>query len=227
VRSSMLGMAEPSAEVHWSFAPLGDAGLLAMVDGFQDRSAVYGLAEVLREQPPVGVVELVCAIDSILICFDPLLTTSGTLRRSVSELLTTRRSRNVIAPPIVEIQVRYGGAYGPDLPDVARTCGLSEDEVIALHIREPMPVLLIGFMPGFPYIGGLPPALHLPRRSTPRQAVAAGSVAIANDQTGIYPSRSPGGWHIIGQTAQTLFDPERIPPALLQAGHLVQFVSLL
>jgi KipI family sensor histidine kinase inhibitor len=102
---------------------------------------------------------------------------------------------------------------------------MSEQEVVALHTASAMPVLLIGFMPGFPYIGGLPSRLHLPRRSEPRTSVAAGSVAIANDQTGIYPHRSPGGWHIIGRTSARLFDPRREPPALLHVGDHVRFVA--
>jgi KipI family sensor histidine kinase inhibitor len=129
-------------------------------------------------------------------------------------------------PRIVTIEVVYGGEDGVDLPHVARSCGLTPDEVVALHTAGPMPVRMIGFMPGFPYVGGLPPALWLPRRIEPRVAVPAGSVALANDQTGIYPARSPGGWHIIGRTDARLFDPWSDPPSLLKPGDLVQFVAM-
>jgi inhibitor of KinA len=127
---------------------------------------------------------------------------------------------------LVEIPVRYGGADGPDLGYIAETAGLSEADVVALHTAGPMPVLMIGFMPGFPYIGGLPPRLRVPRRAEPRTAVPVGSVALANDQTGIYPSRAPGGWHLIGRTEAALFDPLCVPPALLAPGDLVRFVAL-
>jgi inhibitor of KinA len=114
---------------------------------------------------------------------------------------------------------------GPDLADAARLLGLSIEELIRQHTAQPWRVLMIGFAPGFPYIGPLPATLTLPRRATPRPAVPAGSVALAAGFTGIYPACLPGGWHLIGQTNVVLFDPHRTPPALLQPGDRVQFVA--
>jgi inhibitor of KinA len=125
---------------------------------------------------------------------------------------------------VIEIAVRYGGADGPDLLDVALQLDLTPDQVVALHTGQPYRVVMLGFAPGFPYIGPLPAALMLPRRATPRTAVPAGSVAIAAGMTGVYPQRLPGGWHLIGRTYAVLFDPHRSPPSLLQAGDQVQFV---
>lgn len=128
-------------------------------------------------------------------------------------------------PRTWQIPVRYGGSAGPDLEAVANTLRLSTDEVVRLHTSTAYAVQMIGFLPGFPYLGPLPSALHLPRRATPRLRVEAGSVAIAAAQTGIYPQASPGGWHIIGHTDWILFDPLQHPPARLQVGDRVQFVS--
>ncbi|HEX9167224.1 MAG TPA: 5-oxoprolinase subunit PxpB, partial [Gemmatimonadales bacterium] len=120
------------------------------------------------------------------------------------------------------IPVRYDG---PDLEWVAARTGLNPDEVVRRHSARLYTVYLLGFVPGFAYLGELDPTLVLPRRSTPRQRVPAGSVAIAGAQTAVYPLATPGGWHLIGQTTLRLFDPEREPPALLAAGDTVRFES--
>lgn len=126
----------------------------------------------------------------------------------------------------VDIPVCYGGTHGPDLGAVALACGLSEDEVVRRHGLPGALVFMLGFAPGHPYIGLHDEALNLPRREVPRTAVAAGSVAIANRQTVIYPNRLPGGWHVIGATPLTLFDPGRAQPALLMPGDSVRFVPI-
>ncbi len=128
--------------------------------------------------------------------------------------------------PLVDIPVRYGGTHGPDLSEVAERLQLTENEVIDLHTAAEQTVLMVGFLPGFPYLGPLPDTLHLPRRDTPRLRVPPGSVAIAGGQTGIYPQASPGGWHLIGHTDFRLFDPTERPPARLQPGQRVRFVAV-
>jgi KipI family sensor histidine kinase inhibitor len=129
-------------------------------------------------------------------------------------------------PKLTKIPVLYGGTYGPDLEGVARHLQISPEEVVRLHCSKPYFIYMIGFMPGFPYMGELPDTLITPRLKTPRLSVPAGSVAIAQKQTGIYPMESPGGWQIIGRTPIKLFDPEKDPPALLQMGDLVQFYPI-
>ena len=125
---------------------------------------------------------------------------------------------------IVEIPVCYGGAYGEDLPFVARHAGLSEQEVITLHSAQPYRIYMLGFLPGFPYLGGLDERLHTPRLATPRTKIPAGSVGIGGKQTGIYPMESPGGWQLIGRTPLTLFAPgESLPYA---AGDSIRFVPV-
>lgn len=125
------------------------------------------------------------------------------------------------------LHVRYGGEHGPDLAEVAAHAGLSEAEVVAAHSQAHYTVAFVGFQPGFAYLMGLPPALHMPRRAEPRLRVPAGSVAIGGMQTGVYPAASPGGWQLIGHTAQTLFNPHANDPAdacWLQPGDGVRFV---
>jgi len=128
-----------------------------------------------------------------------------------------------VSPRVVDIPVCYGGSFGPDLAEAASFCGLSETELIRLHSEAVYTVEMIGFVPGFPYLSGLPAQLAVPRRAVPRQSVQAGSVGIGGSQTGVYPLETPGGWHIIGRTPLRLFRPELESPSLLAAGDLVRF----
>ncbi len=127
---------------------------------------------------------------------------------------------------VVTIPVCYGGQFGPDLGDVAAHTGLSPDEVIALHSEPLYLVYMIGFTLGFPYLGGMNPRIATPRLATPRTVVPAGSVGIAGNQTGVYPSASPGGWRLIGRTPLPLADPSADPPCLLRAGSRIRFVPV-
>jgi len=125
---------------------------------------------------------------------------------------------------LVEIPVIYGGESGPDLSVVAEHAAMTPRQVVGLHSSSDYVVFFIGFQPGFPYLGGLDPRLHMPRRAEPRVAVPAGSVGIGGSQTGVYPLASPGGWQLIGQTRTALFDPLQQPPTLLRPGDRVRFV---
>ncbi len=123
-----------------------------------------------------------------------------------------------------EIPVVYGGASGPDLPEMARRAGVSESDYVQKHAAAEYIVAFLGFQPGFPYLLGLPNAMHAPRRASPRIRVAAGSVAVGGAYAGIYPANGPGGWQIIGRTSAVLFDPQRSAPALMMPGDRVRFV---
>lgn len=179
----------------------------------------------LQREPLPGVIDLVPAIDSLLVCFDPLAVDRDHLTARLQMLAAHPPLTALPAGRDVTIPVRYGGVDGPDLDEVATQLRLTPHEVITLHTATEQRVLMIGFAPGYPYLGWLPPELHLPRRATPRVAVPAGSVAIAAGMTGIYPTTLPGGWHLIGRTDVTLFDPAADPPALLQPGDRVRFVN--
>jgi inhibitor of KinA len=137
-----------------------------------------------------------------------------------------RTSARPAKPRLIEVPVCYDEEFAPDLETVARHSGLEPTEVAARHAGARYAVRCVGFTPGFPFLGGLPPKLATPRRKSPRAAVPAGSVAIGGPQTGIYPLRSPGGWNIIGRTPLRLFDVTREPATLLRAGDRVRFVSI-
>ncbi len=211
----------------WSFTPLGEAALLAeavTADHDAANRAALAAAAALEAAPPPGFIAATPAIASLLVCFDPLVTGHAAMMAVVRALLED-------PPPlreqgrVVMIPVTYGGEAGPDLDDVAALLGITPGEVIAAHTAGPFRVMMIGFAPGFPYIGPLPARLRVPRRATPRAAVPPGSVALAAGLTGIYPARLPGGWHLIGRTSLRLFDAAAEPVALLAPGDLVQFVA--
>jgi inhibitor of KinA len=144
----------------------------------------------------------------------------------VRDLVPSYRSRPVPPPRVVEIPTAYGGVFGPDLAFVAGHNGLTEDEVVAIHAGTDYLVYMMGFSPGFTYLGGMSERIAAPRLETPRTAIPAGSVGIAQQQTGIYPVESPGGWRLIGRTPVTLFDPSRNPPVIVDAGDYIRFVPV-
>ena len=195
------------------FLPAGDRAVLVELGS---------LAEVHRLHHQVR--QAAIGVDSVPGWSTLLVTTDGTvqdLTTAIQELAGTA-AHAAPAPRVHTIPVTYDGA---DLDDVATTCGLTVDEVVRLHSSADYVVAFLGFSRGFPYLAGLPAQLHLPRRDTPRARVPAGSVAIASDQSGIYPSASPGGWHLLGTTSLQLFDPAADPPTALSPGDLVRFVD--
>ena len=154
------------------------------------------------------------------------------------EVLSYEELKHLLAPlaqgsaeeaeelPVVEIPVCYGGEYGPDLLEVAQHCSLTPEEVIARHTAPTYRIYMLGFTPGFPYLGGMDPSIAAPRRKEPRIHIPAGSVGIAGEQTGVYPIVSPGGWQLIGRTPLRLFDPWKEQPILLSAGAGIRFVPI-
>ena len=186
--------------------------------------AVYALAVRVRRERLPGVVELVPAFASLLVRFDPCVTCFSEVSDVLFKLQESPVSEEANAGRLIEIPVCYGGEYGPDLPFVARHAGLREDEVIRLHSGAVYPIYMIGFLPGFPYLGGLDPRLYTPRLSAPRKRIPAGSVGIGGQQTGVYPMESPGGWQLIGRTPMKLFDPDR--PPRYRAGDSIRFVPV-
>ncbi|RRR71305.1 MAG: 5-oxoprolinase subunit PxpB [Candidatus Viridilinea halotolerans] len=210
----------------WHWQPFGAAALLLEVHGPEQEAnrAVLALAAQLSAAPPLGMLAAVPAISSLLITFDPLVATHEQLQAQIEPLCATFGPAPAAPLRIHELPVAYGGTDGPDLVAVAQALGMTPQAVITLHSGQLYRVMMLGFAPGFPYLGPLPAALHLPRRATPRSAVPPGAVAIAAGLTGIYPTSLPGGWHLIGRTPSILFDPHADPPARLAPGDGVRFL---
>jgi inhibitor of KinA len=203
----------------------GDSALIAeygcAVDA-ETNARVRRLDARLTSMARHGILETVPTYRSLTVHYDPLVLPQADVERLVLEADGTAGDSGG-AGRTLEIPVVYGGEYGPDLADVAALNHLGEDEVVAIHAAGTYLVFMLGFMPGFPYLGGLSPRIAAPRLATPRTVVPAGSVGIAGEQTGIYPTESPGGWRIIGRTPVRLFDASASPPALFAAGDLVRF----
>lgn len=171
-----------------------------------------------------GIVETVPAFTSLLIRYNPLATDPERIFVLVSELMKRQEESAKTSGRFVEIPVCYGGTYGADLPFVAAHAGLSEKEVIDIHCARDYLIYMLGFLPGFPYLGGLDQRIATPRLDNPRTCIPGGSVGIGGEQTGIYPVDSPGGWQLIGRTPLRLFDPEG--ESLYKAGDTIRFVPI-
>jgi KipI family sensor histidine kinase inhibitor len=206
--------------------PLGDAALVceaAPPATLDCQRRIWALAERARLMPHV--VEVVPGMNNLTIVFDPLEADYEALAAQLESGWDAAEAADMDSAEI-EIPVRYGGADGPDLAALAEHTGLSVDEVVKRHTQAEYIVFFLGFQPGFAYLGGLDPALAMPRRAEPRLEVPAGSVGIGGVQTGIYPAASPGGWQLLGRTELKLFDPARNPPTLMQHGDRVRFTAL-
>ncbi|MEU8260448.1 allophanate hydrolase subunit 1 [Micromonospora sp. NPDC048999] len=192
----------------------GERALLIEVADHHEALALY---DDIRREPPVGVVDLVSAAASVLVVFAD--------EESAQAASSTLRTRSVprvdrAVGDLVEVPAHYDGA---DLGEVAESLGMSVEEVVRRHEIAEYLVAFVGFAPGFAYLTGLDPALHMPRRSVPRTRVPAGSIAMAGEYTAVYPRESPGGWRLLGHTTLDMWDLDREPPALLQPGMRVRF----
>ncbi|MFT2011128.1 5-oxoprolinase subunit PxpB [Pontibacter sp. 13R65] len=217
--------------------PLGDAAIVVQFgDTISEEvhATVRAFSLLLEAQPFPGFIELVPAFTTVTIYYNPwLISQKGRYDpyQSVVDLLLplltqTYQEPHELPSRLIEIPVCYGGKYGPDLEFVAIHNGLSSEMVVSLHSATEYMVYMIGFAPGFPYLGGMNSLIATPRRDSPRPAIPPGSVGIAGDQTGIYPLQTPGGWQLIGRTPLTLFQPFRQSPSLLKAGDKVRFVPI-
>lgn len=232
------------------YEPLGDCGVTVRLGEAIDEAVhrrVLAFAGKLRARPFPGLTEVVPGYHTVTVFYDPVAVRRHMPQRKAAdsgekdgsaarlyetvcawmdELWAQAKEGAKVSRRCVEIPVLYGGEWGPDLDEVSRRCGLAPEETVALHSGAEYTVYMIGFAPGFPYLGGLPERLAMPRRETPRLRVAAGSVGIGGSQTGVYPLETPGGWQIIGRTPLSLFRPDREEPALLRSGDRVRFVPI-
>ncbi|HEY7394617.1 MAG TPA: 5-oxoprolinase subunit PxpB [Gemmatimonadaceae bacterium] len=216
--------------------PLGDLALTITLGNAIDEAThrlVRAVTRAIMASDISGVTDIVPAFASVTVHYDPLqIRRTGSespyeqLVSALRQLLDDVRVEDLPEPRLVEIPVCYGGSLGPDLTDLAEQHNLSTDEVVRLHSSAVYLVYMVGFMPGFAYLGGLPERIATPRRASPRTAVPAGSVGIGGQQSGVYPLESPGGWNLIGRTPLQIFDITRDEQTLLATGDRVRFVPI-
>ncbi len=183
---------------------------------------VLALAEVLKYAGLPGLTEVVATFRSLSVNYDPLVTTGRDLERAIAALVKKPGTSSRVSR-LWDIPVCYAPQFAPDIEDVAKSVGLTAAGVAALHASIQYHVYMIGFVPGYPYMGDLPAKLRLPRRTDPRTRVPPGSLAIATSMTAVYPYESPGGWHLIGTSPVRFFDPDSANGALLGPGDAVKF----
>lgn len=182
--------------------------------------------QLMKEQHIEGVVDMIPAFCSLLINYDPRVISYEEIRERMQALVRVDARAGETRKKIFEIPVCYGGEYGPDIANIAEHAGLSEEEVIRIHSSRDYLIYMLGFLPGFTYLGGLDERLHTPRLANPRIRIPAGSVGIGGSQTGIYPLDSPGGWQLMGMTPVKTYDPSRETPILVEAGDYIRFVPV-
>lgn len=220
---------------------LGDSAIIIQLgEGIHPsiHQQVKNLSYLLEEYPFDGFIESVPAYNSLAVYYSPYVVhqpkngfqLDGTPLDKVTDYIQTLAAQISELPftegRLVEIPVLYGGEFGPDLHIVAETHGMSIEEVIEIHTTPEYLVYMIGFAPGFPFLGGLDERIATPRKLTPRTSIPPGSVGIAGKQTGVYPLETPGGWQIIGRTPTDLFMPDMSPPSLLQSGDKIKFCPI-
>jgi inhibitor of KinA len=224
--------------------PLGDSTLVVRVrEQFEDApeetlDEVLRAFQLLQRAEIPGAIEFAPAYTSVAIFFDPIAIartgaapgeTSGSLAKRISAIVagvSHRGRRQRAAARVIEIPVCYDPEFALDLDDVARHTHIPATKIVDLHSTAEYRVACIGFVPGFPFLAGLPKELATPRRDVPRKEIPPGSVGIGGAQTGIYPLRSPGGWNLIGRTPLRLFDPSKDPPMILRPGDHVRFCAI-
>ncbi len=224
--------------------PAGDRGVLldltgyaAQLDGLPAGNERQVLTRTARQLGQLvaekqntamfkGITDIVPGLSSLLVHYDPLITTAAKIKAGISVLLDKMDMHQQTQTRLWTLPVHYAEQSGPDIEEVAEHCQISVEEVISLHCNTELEVGIMGFLPGLAYMTGLHPRLYLPRRSEPRTKVPGGTVAIAMDQTVIYPLDSPGGWNLIGAMPVPLFDARRPDPVLLKAGDKIAFRSV-
>ena len=211
------------------YLPAGDKGLVVEFGNsisLEINHKVRCFAVALEKASISGLVEYIPTYRSLLIFYDPLIWHPHLLATRLQDLERSLTSVKLPPPDVYHLPVAYGGAMGPDLPFVCRHTGLNRDDVISIHTSATYLVYMLGFTPGFTYLGGMDERIAAPRLDTPRLSVPAGAVGIAGNQTGIYPVESPGGWQIIGRTPVKLFQPLSNKPVLLNAGDHICFFEV-
>ncbi|MBX4265346.1 5-oxoprolinase subunit PxpB [Clostridium estertheticum] len=208
------------------------AGDRALVVEFGDKieervnSKIRSLTVAIAQEGIIGINETIPTYRSLMVIYDPIIMELDELIGMIKSIILKMHELELPGAKVIEIPTLYGGEYGPDIEFVAKHNKISIDEVIKIHTDREYLIYMIGFTPGFPYLGGMSDKIEAPRLQNPRTKIPAQSVGIAGKQTGIYPVESPGGWQLIGRTPVKLYDPCREEPVLLNAGDYIKFISI-
>ena len=189
-------------------------------------SQIISLTLVMKKENILGIIETIPTYRSLMVIYEPMIIELDDLINKVKSLILKMDEMKLSDAKVIQIPTIYGGEYGPDIEFVAKHNMISIDEVIKIHTSVEYLIYMIGFTPGFPYLGGMNDKIAAPRLQTPRNEIPIGSVGIAGTQTGIYPIQSPGGWQLIGRTPVKLYDSSRKEPVLLNAGDYIKFVQI-
>ena len=187
---------------------------------------IAATVQLMREQHIEGVVDVIPSFCALLINYDPRVIGYEEIKSRIKDLLRVEIKAGAERKKIFESPVCYGGEFGPDIATIAEHAGLTEQEVIDIHSSRDYLIYMLGFLPGFCYLGGLDERIFTPRLASPRIKIDAGSVGIGGSQTGIYPLDSPGGWQLMGKTPVKTYDPDREVPILVEAGDYIRFVPI-
>ena len=209
--------------------PAGDAALIAEFGDTIDEninSYVHALAQKIEEQHIEGIMEIVPTFRSVLVQYDLFVCSYLQMSNMIRDLAKDLDIKGKKVKKIVKIPCCYGARFGLDFADMEKLTGLDRDEIIAIHSSTDYKIYMLGFLPGFVYLGGLDKRIEVPRLTTPRVKIHKGAVGIGGNQTGIYPMDSPGGWRLMGATPVDLYDTERENPILLKAGEYIRFVPI-
>lgn len=213
----------------FTFSPLSEQALVIETGATinkESEQAVRKLSALLEKEAPEWLIEFIPAFTTVTVFYDPCQLKQAEVEQELKSLMAQMDEVEAPAPRQIEIPVCYGGDFGPDLRFVAEHNGLTEEEVIDIHTSGIYSVHMIGFAPGFPFIGGMSEKIAAPRRKSPRLRIPERTVGIAGMQTGVYPIETPGGWQLIGRTPLRLFVPDQDIPSLLRAGDEIRFTQI-
>jgi len=192
----------------------------------ETNARIATMVKLVKVQQIEGIVDMIPSFCALLINYDSRVISYDKLKKRLEDVLKLDAEATSSVTNVFEIPVCYGGKYGPDMSNLEEHSGLSEKEIIEIHSGSDYLIYMLGFLPGFSYLGGLDERIHIPRLASPRIKIPAGSVGIGGAQTGIYPLDSPGGWQLLGQTPVKTYDPERETPILFEAGDYIRFVQV-
>lgn len=187
---------------------------------------ITAVVKIIKEQHIEGIVELIPSFCALVINYDPRVISYDEIKKRIESIFELDIAVGETKKRVFEIPVCYGGEYGPDIENIASNAGISVEEVIKIHSSRDYLIYMLGFLPGFCYLGGLDERIHTPRLANPRLKINAGSVGIGGSQTGIYPLDSPGGWQLMGMTPVKTYDPDREVPILVEAGDYIRFIPV-